>query len=42
MNLARNYHLTHAITFRGRVDETELYEAYANHDIFLFPSHLQS
>ena len=42
MNLVRGYNLDNAITFRGRVDETELYEAYANHDIFLFPSHLQS
>ena len=42
MNLVRGYNLDNAITFRGRVDETELYEAYAHHDIFLFPSHLQS
>lgn len=41
-NLMHTYHLDDLVTFRGRVDEKELLDAYANHDIFLFPSHLQS
>ena len=41
-NVARNYNLTKTVIFRGRVDEKELIDAYARHDIFLFPSHLQS
>lgn len=41
-NLVHEYNLNNVVTFRGRVDEKELLDAYANHDIFLFPSHLQS
>lgn len=41
-NVARNYNLTKTVIFRGRVEEKELMNAYTSHDIFLFPSHLQS
>lgn len=40
--LVHEYNLEHAVIFRGRVNEKELLDAYASHDIFLFPSHLQS
>lgn len=41
-NLVRNYNLNKIVIFRDRVDEKELINDYASHDIFLFPSHLQS
>jgi len=41
-DLVHEYDLNNIVTFRGRVSEKELFDAYADHDIFLFPSHLQS
>lgn len=42
MNLVHNRGLKDRVKFYGEVSETELVRHYAEHDIFLFPNHLQS